>query len=184
MERPPTPPTHTPLRPVPPPPVQVFPEAAVDSGAGTAPQSRFSAWETDGGRGPCYGGGGGLGRRRGRREAENRADRDGEASGDQEEGREDSAPGEEGAAVRQSVWPAWEVASGIHVNQRARSQWEGAEGAGPGRVPLQAAAAKRAGESWRARGAGGAPSRRVNASEEGEEEKERGRAGGRGRRRR
>lgn len=68
-------------------------------------------------------------------------------------------PGERGgAALRQSVAPAWEVASGIHVNQRARSQWEGAEGAGPRRVPLQAGSAKRAGESWREPGEGGAQS--------------------------
>lgn len=65
---------------------------------------------------------------------------------------------EEGAPLRQSVAPAWEVASGIHVNQRARSQWEGAEGAGPRRVPLRAGAAKRAGESWREQGEGGARS--------------------------
>lgn len=63
-----------------------------------------------------------------------------------------------GAALRQSVAPAWEVASGIHVNQRARSQWEGAEGAGPRRVPLRAGSAKRAGESWREQGEGGARS--------------------------
>lgn len=60
-----------------------------------------------------------------------------------------------GAALRQSVAPAWEVASGIHVNQRAQSQWEGAEGAGLRRVPLRAGSAKRAGESWREQGEGG-----------------------------
>lgn len=62
-----------------------------------------------------------------------------------EKGREEEMGAGGGAGLRQSAAPAGEVASGLHVNQRARSQWEGAEGAagaGPGRVPPRAGAAK------------------------------------------
>lgn len=96
------------------------------------------------------GGGRGWGRRRGGENSENL-----NGAGWNQRTAKDSAPGRgrRRASLRQSVAPAWEVASGIHVNQ-GRGANGRVEGAGPRRVPLRAGAAKRAGERAGEQGGG------------------------------